>query len=243
MDSRSASRRTIRSNSRSQGEAEGLKGQSGILLTAFGVGGLQAVAFAHGDAALNQNFIGVVDDAVHDCLGNGAAGIGIGVNAGIPALGLVLGAEDHGTLAAGFCDFQQVVGLLGREWPDEPLVQDQQVHLLVGGQTFLQFAADAWYAPYVKTINGSGIVQGVGGGKYSPNSYVTWSQIITVLTRFVQPQEHTLQHIQYSGWAQQAIQTAVANGWIEDSAEFNPDAVISRGELEQLINGVLALYR
>lgn len=102
---------------------------------------------------------------------------------------------------------------------------------------------DAWYAPYVKTINGSGIVQGVGGGKYSPNSYVTWSQIITVLTRFVQPQEHTLQHIQYSGWAQGAIETAVANGWLEDRADFNPDAVISRGELVQLINNVLALYR
>ena len=48
------------------------------LHTAFRGGGLQAVAFTHGDAALNQNFIGIVDDVVHDCLGNGAAGIGIG---------------------------------------------------------------------------------------------------------------------------------------------------------------------
>lgn len=83
----------------------------------------------------------------------------------------------------------------------------------------------------------------MGNGRYSPNSYVTWSQLITVLTRFVQPQEYTLQNIQYSGWAQGAIQTAVANGWIEDRADFTPDAVISRGELVQLVNSVLELYR
>ena len=58
----------------------------------------------------------------------------------------------------------------------------------------------------------------------------------------MEPQEYALQHIQYSGWAQGAIQTAVALGWIEDSADFTPAAVISRGQLEQLINGVLALY-
>ena len=83
----------------------------------------------------------------------------------------------------------------------------------------------------------------MGNGKYDPNGTVTWAQIITILTRFVEPQEYTLQHIQYSGWAEQAIQTAVANGWIEDRADVAPDAVISRGQLEQLINGVLALYR
>ncbi|NBI83749.1 hypothetical protein D3Z48_17100 [Clostridiaceae bacterium] len=132
----------------------------------------------------------------------------------------------------------QLATIIYRLLDDESIAKYSNTEL-----AFTDVAPDAWYAPYVKTINGSGIVQGVGGGKYSPNSYVTWSQIITVLTRFVQPQEHTLQHIQYSGWAQGAIETAVANGWLEDRADFNPDAVISRGELVQLINNVLALYR
>ena len=132
----------------------------------------------------------------------------------------------------------QLATIIFRLLDDESIAKYSNTEL-----AFTDVAPDAWYAPYVKTINGSGIVQGVGGGKYSPNSYVTWSQIITVLTRFVQPQEYTLQHIQYSGWAQGAIQTAVGNGWLEDRADFNPDAVISRGELVQLINDVLALYR
>ena len=104
-------------------------------------------------------------------------------------------------------------------------------------------AAEAWYAPYVSVIQAAGIVNGVGDGKNDPNDTVTWAQIITILTRFVELQKCTLQHIQYGGWAVQAIQTAVARGGIEDRADFAPDASISRGQLEQLINNVLALYR
>lgn len=108
---------------------------------------------------------------------------------------------------------------------------------------FADVASDAWYAPYVRVIQAAGIVNGVGNGQYDPNGTVTWSQILAILSRFVEPQDYTLQHIQYDGWAKQAIKTAVANGWIADSADFTPDAVISRGQLEQLINSVLELYR
>ena len=124
------------------------------------------------------------------------------------------------------------------------LLDDESIALYSNTQlAFTDVTADAWYAPFVQTINGAGIVQGVGNSKYDPNGAVTWAQIITILTRFVEPQKFTLQHIQYQGWAEQAIQTAVARGWIEDSVDFTPDAVIGRGELEQFINGVLALYR
>ncbi|WP_304584935.1 S-layer homology domain-containing protein [Acutalibacter muris] len=108
---------------------------------------------------------------------------------------------------------------------------------------FTDVAADAWYAPYVRVIQASRIANGVGGGKYDPNGKVTWTQILAILSRFVEQKEYTLQHIQYSGWAQGAIETAVALGWIEDNAGFSPDAVIGRGELVQFINDVLALYR
>lgn len=111
------------------------------------------------------------------------------------------------------------------------------------GLAFVDVAADSWYAPYVNVIQAAGIVNGVGGGMYDPEGLVCWNQILAILSRFVEPQEYALQHIQYSGWAQEAIQTAVALNWIEDSADFDPDAVISRGELVQLVNSVLELYR
>ncbi len=108
---------------------------------------------------------------------------------------------------------------------------------------FSDVAADAWYAPYVRVIQSAKIVNGVGGGKYNPNGTVTWAQVVTILSRFVEPQEYAMQHISYDGWAIEAIQTAAANGWIMDSADFDPDAIISRGELVRLVNGVLAMYR
>lgn len=124
------------------------------------------------------------------------------------------------------------------------LLDDKSIVLYSNTQVaFTDVAADAWYAPYVRVIQAAGIVNGVGDGKYDPEGLLTWGQTLTILSRFVEPQEYTLQHIQYSGWALQSIKTAVANGWIRDSVAFNPDAVISRGQLEQLINGVLALYR
>lgn len=123
------------------------------------------------------------------------------------------------------------------------LDDDSIVKYSNSAMAFSDVAANDWYAPYVRVIQAAGIVNGVGEGKYSPESYLTWSQIIAVLTRFVEPQEYTLRYINYHGWAEKAIQTAVANGWIADRADFIPDAVISRGELEQLINSVLVLYR
>lgn len=132
----------------------------------------------------------------------------------------------------------QLATIIYRLLDDESIAQYSNAEL-----AFTDVAANAWYAPYVRVIRASGIVNGVGGGRYDPNGKVTWAQIITILTRFVEPQEHSLQHIQYSGWAQGAIETAVALGWIEDNAGFSPDAVIGRGELVQFINDVLALYR
>lgn len=112
-----------------------------------------------------------------------------------------------------------------------------------GASHFNDVDADAWYYRYVQTINSAGIVLGVGEGNYAPNGLVTWAQTITILSRFVEAQDYELQHIQYDGWALDAVQTAVALGWIEDSAEFNPDAIISRGALVQLVNSVLEMYR
>ncbi|MCI9513428.1 MAG: hypothetical protein HFF61_03710 [Oscillospiraceae bacterium] len=110
------------------------------------------------------------------------------------------------------------------------------------GVMFTDVAADAWYAPYVNAIGMAGIVNGVGNGMYDPDGTATWAQIITILTRFVESESCELKYIQYDGWASEAIQTAVALGWIEDSSIFNPNDIISRGELVDLINTVLEQY-
>ena len=108
---------------------------------------------------------------------------------------------------------------------------------------FADVAPDAWHCRYVTTIANAEIVCGVGNGNYNPDAPLTWGHIVTVMSRFVAAQDCELQHIQYSGWAQDAVATAVALGWIADSAEFDPDALITRGQLVEFVNGVLEQYR
>ena len=108
---------------------------------------------------------------------------------------------------------------------------------------FTDVPADMWCSRSVSAIARAGIVTGVGNGCYYPNGKLTWAQILTVLSRFTEPKACALQHIQYNGWAVEAVQTAVSLGWIEDSADFEPNAIISRGDFMQLVNGVLTLYR
>lgn len=105
--------------------------------------------------------------------------------------------------------------------------------------SFADVPSGAWYTPYVQLISSAGIVQGVGGGKYEPDSTVTWAQTIVLLSRFVEGQDHTLQYITCPAWAQNAMQTAVYYRWIEDSAEFDAAAEITRGEFAELVNTVL----
>lgn len=108
---------------------------------------------------------------------------------------------------------------------------------------FSDVAPDTWYCRYVNTIAAAGIVYGKGNGNYSPDAPLTWAHIITVLSRFVEAQDYTLQNIQYDGWATDAVKTAVALDWIEDSIDFAPDKTITRGQFMDLVNGVIARYR
>ena len=108
---------------------------------------------------------------------------------------------------------------------------------------FTDVPADMWCCTAVSTIAKAGIVSGVGNDRFNPNGKLTWTHIITVMSRFVEPQTYELQNIQYDGWAAEAIQTAVALGWIEDTADLNPNAFITRGEFMDFVNSILAMYQ
>ena len=52
------------------------------------------MAFPHRDLAINQNLIGIVDDAVHNSLRNRASVVRVRINALVPFIRVVLGTED-----------------------------------------------------------------------------------------------------------------------------------------------------
>lgn len=77
---------------------------------------------------------------------------------------------------------------------------------------------------------------GYGDGVFGGDDNITWEQIFTLLSRFVEPQEYETKHIRCADWALSAIQTAVYHGWIEDNIEFDGMAHITRAELVELLN-------
>ena len=104
---------------------------------------------------------------------------------------------------------------------------------------FADVSPDAWYYNAVSVLYSAGAVNGVGGGQYKPHNAVTWAQALAVLSRFTQTRNIALQRIAYTGWAESAIKTAVALNWIEDSEDFDANAVVGRGEFVELINRVM----
>lgn len=124
------------------------------------------------------------------------------------------------------------------------LLDDGSLELYGAGEAvFADVDLAAWYYNPVTTIGSAGIVSGIGGGNYNPSGLVTWAQVLTVMSRFVPAQEYKLRYIQYDGWARPSVETSVALGWIEDSTEIDPDAVITRGEAVDLINAILKQYQ
>ena len=109
--------------------------------------------------------------------------------------------------------------------------------------SFTDVPAAASYNRHVSTVVKAGIIEGVGNGAYNPNGRLTWAHALTVLTRFVESENYSLQNIKYDGWAKNAIQTAVAHDWIRDRADFKPNAAITLGEFVELLNGILGLYQ
>lgn len=108
---------------------------------------------------------------------------------------------------------------------------------------FTDVPANASYSRHVATVTKAGIIDGVGNGCYNPNGRLTWAHALTVLTRFVKTENYSLQNIKYDGWALSAVQTAVANDWIRDRADFKPTAAITLGEFVEFFNSILGLYQ
>lgn len=51
------------------------------------------------------------------------------------------------------------------------------------GGTFQDVGDGAWYSGSVATVYAKGIMDGVGGGQFAPESAVTWSQAVTIAAR------------------------------------------------------------
>jgi len=112
---------------------------------------------------------------------------------------------------------------------------------------FIDCDPDAWYNEAVSTCANSNakIIVGIGNECFDPDGNLTWAQIVTIFTRFVELQPDTeLKNIDIGAhWSGISIKTAVARGWLDDTADFDVNALISRGEMVDFINRVFETER
>lgn len=94
-----------------------------------------------------------------------------------------------------------------------------------------------WFYEPVMTMADAGVIVGSNDGCYHPDDPVTWAQMITMLYRFTELEPTC--HIITEHWAKDAINTAIEQGWIDYTDQFEPDAPANRGEVQLFVNTVL----
>lgn len=116
--------------------------------------------------------------------------------------------------------------------------------------SFTDVPASAWYAPYVKWGADQGITAGTGEGRFSPEQQVTRQQVVVLLYSFaanylgleLSPGADLSGYqdlSQLSGWAQEAMSWAVAEGIISSSSSgaltLSPQKNANRAEVAAML--------
>lgn len=93
-------------------------------------------------------------------------------------------------------------------------------------------------SPAIGTANSAGIMVGCGLGSFHPERVLTWGELLTVLARSTDQKEPPAQIYTGDHWAGDAVNTAIALGWISYSKVFDPGGPASCGEMVDLIQVV-----
>jgi hypothetical protein len=111
------------------------------------------------------------------------------------------------------------------------------------GSSFTDVAAGTWYAPFVQWGAKNGIVNGMGGGKFAPNSPVTREQMAALITRYADFAQFDLpaganapasfrDAGSISGWAFESVERMRRTGLLNGDPEgnFHPLSGATRAE-------------
>lgn len=108
---------------------------------------------------------------------------------------------------------------------------------------FADVSSGRWSSPSVATAANAGLVAGYTDGTFRPGANMTRAEFATILCKFGNLTYNGPNQFTDTGghWANDYINRAAANGWIQGYADgtFRPDAYITRAEAIALINAML----
>ena len=119
--------------------------------------------------------------------------------------------------------------------------------------TFKDVAQSAWYAPYVDTAAAYGIVNGVGDGKFNSDGAITVQEAAAMTARAASlcGMDPVVEHpdtvlraysdaSRVSSWARSSMAYCAASGlWAQGASALTPTRQITRGEIAQMLCGLL----
>lgn len=138
--------------------------------------------------------------------------------------------------------------------PDATITRAEACQLLTGllmeksgggDYTFIDVPTNAWYADAVNEMTGFSLVNGYEDSTFRPDNTITRAEFVTILTRFPHNDigtEKSFADVPATHWAYNAVQTALAQGWIsadDAGSTFRPDDAITRAEVVTILNRVL----
>ncbi len=140
--------------------------------------------------------------------------------------------------------------------PNEPMTRGMFVTVLGNkaeidpaqytGSSFSDVKTGKWYAPSVEWASGNGIVNGIGGGKFAPNTSVTREQMAVILYNYAKftdcdltVQAGLLEQFpdgnRVSKYAKYAMEWALTHKVINGSgSKLDPQGIASRAQVAQI---------
>ncbi len=120
------------------------------------------------------------------------------------------------------------------------------VPAFAAGPTFRDVPASHWAYTAIEKAAGSGMVAGVGDGKYDPNGAITGGQLLTMLTRHFCPSDIetdpiVLSQAGHSGrWYSGNLYAALKHGYLDgiDPTEIDLDAPCTREQMVTILYNV-----
>ena len=101
----------------------------------------------------------------------------------------------------------------------------------------------SWYSAQVRSLASLGAISGYPSGLFRPNNYITRAEFVSIAARFsaFQAGEITFSDMGDASWAENAVSSAVAHGWLAgyEDGTFRPNHFISRAEAVVILNAML----